>query len=88
MHHQSQRGFWGIIVVILPHQKGYLIYVPITRKIFSSHGVLFGKTFSSALSYTSFPYSEALAMQPAVSYITYATYSHEQTGGIITFAQF
>ena len=34
------------------------------------------------------PYSEALAMRPAVSYIPYATSSHEQTGDIITFAQF
>ena len=34
------------------------------------------------------PYSEALAMRPAVSYIPYATSYHEQTGNIITFAQF
>ena len=45
------------------------------------------KTFSSALAYTSHPYSEALAMQPSVLYIPYDTLSHEQTGYIITFAQ-
>ena len=33
-------------------------------------------------------YSEAIATQPAVSYIPYATSSHEQTGNIIHFAQF
>ena len=33
-------------------------------------------------------YSEALAMQPEVFYIPYATQSHEKNGDIITFAQF
>ena len=36
----------------------------------------------------SHPYSEALAMKPSVSYIPYATPSHEQTGDIIKFSQF
>ena len=56
MHHQSQRGFHGISVIISQHQKGYLIYLPITRKIYSSHDVVFKKTFSGTLSYTSRPY--------------------------------
>ena len=42
----------------------------------------------SALAYTSRTYSEALVMIPAVSYILYATSSHEKTVSIITFAQF
>ena len=88
MCHWSQKGFWGILFVIPQHQKGYLIYFPITQKIFSSHDVAFDETFSSALSYTSRPYSEALVTRPAVSYILYDTSSHEQTGDIITFAQF
>ena len=54
----------------------------------SSHDVAFEKCFSSTLEYTSHSYSEALAMQTAVSYIPYATSSHEQTGNIITFSQF
>ena len=33
-------------------------------------------------------YSEVLATQPAVSYIPYATPSHEQTSNITTFAKF
>ena len=49
---------------------------------------MFDKSFSSALSYTSRPYSEAMAMRPAVTYTPYATSSKEQTGDIITFAQF
>ena len=57
-------------------------------EIFSPHGVVFGKTFSSALAYTSRPFSEALKKQPEVLYIPFAISSHEQTGGIITFAQF
>ena len=46
------------------------------------------KMFSSALSYTSRPYDEAMAMRPTVTYTPYATSSKEQTGDVITFAQF
>ena len=88
MRHQSQKGFLGIFVGIKQHQKGYLIYIPSKRKIVSSRDVVFDETFSSVLAYTSRLYSEALATRPAVSYIPYATSSHEQTGDIITFAQF
>ena len=44
--------------------------------------------FSSALSYTSRTYAEAMAMCPAVTYTPYATSSKEQTGDVITFAHF
>ena len=53
MHHQAQKGFRSIFVGILENQKGYLVYVPSTRKIISSYDVVFKKRFSSALSYTS-----------------------------------
>ena len=43
---------------------------------------------SSALTYTSRLYSDALAIQQAALYIPYGTSSHEQNGNIITFAQF
>ena len=46
------------------------------------------KVFSSALSYTSRPYSEAMMMHPAVTYTPYATSPKEQTGDVITFTQF
>ena len=87
MCHQSQKGFWGIFVGIPQYQKGYLIYIPSTQKIVSSYDIVFDETSSSALEYMSHPYSEALAMQPAVLYITYATSYHEQTDDIISFAQ-
>ena len=45
MRHQSQKGFCSIFVGITQHQKGYLIYVPSTWKIFSSHDVVFDETF-------------------------------------------
>ena len=64
------------------------MYVPSTRKIISSYGVVFEESFSSALAYTSRPYLEAMVMRPAVTYTPYATSSKEQTGDIITFAQF
>ena len=46
------------------------------------------KSFSSALSYTSRPYSEAMVMHLTVTYTPYATSSREQTGDVIAFAQF
>ena len=88
MRHKAQKGFCGIFVGIQEHQKGYLVYVPSTRKLISPYDGVFDKSFSSVLSYTLRPYSEAMAMRPAVTYIPYATSSREQTDGVITFAQF
>ena len=88
MRHQAQKGFRGIFVGIPQHQKGYLVYVPSTRKIISSYDFVFDESFSSALAYTSQPYSEATAMRPAVTYTPCATSLREQTGDIITFSQF
>ena len=56
MCHQAQKGFRGIFVGISEHQKGYLVYVPSTRKIISSYDVVFDESFSIALAYTSQPY--------------------------------
>ena len=33
MRHQAQKGFYGIFVGIPEHQKGYLVYIPSTRKV-------------------------------------------------------
>ena len=46
------------------------------------------KKVFSALSYTSRPYAESMAMRLTVTYNPYATSSKEQTGDVITFAQF
>ena len=43
--HQSEKGFGGIFVGIPQYQKGNLIYVPGTQKIFYSHDVAFEKVF-------------------------------------------
>ena len=88
MRHQAQKGFRGIFVEIPEHQKGYLVYVPSTIKVISSYDVVFDKSSSSALSYTSWPYSEAMAMRLAVTYTPYATSLREKTDNVITFAQF
>ena len=85
MRQQAQKGFRVIFVGILEYQKGYLVYVPSTRKIISSYDVVFDESFSSALAYTSRTYSEAMAMRPSVTYTPYVTSSIEQTGDIITF---
>ena len=88
MRHQAQKGFRGIFVGIPQHQKGYLVYVPSTRKVILSYDVKFDESFVSALSYSSRPYAEAMAMRSAVTYTPYATSSKEQTGDVITFTQF
>ena len=88
MRHQAQKGFCGIFVRTPQCQKVYLVYVPSTRKVISSYDVVFDESFSSALSYTSRPYAEAMAMRPTVTYTPYATSYKEQTGDVITFAQF
>ena len=64
------------------------MYLPSTRKIISSYDVVFDEKNSSALAYTSRPYSEAIAMRLAVTYTLYATSLKEQTGDVITFAPF
>ena len=73
MRHQAQKGFRGIFVGIPQHQKGYLVYVNITRKVISSYDVVFDESCYSALSYMSQPYLEAMAMCLAVTYTPYAT---------------
>ena len=88
MSHQAKKGFRGIFVGIPQHQKGYLVYVSSTRKVIPLYDVLFDEIFSSALSYTSRPYAEAMEMRLTVTYTLYATSSKEQTGDVITFAQF
>ena len=64
------------------------MYVPSTRKVISSYNVVFDKMFSSAISYTSRPYLEAMVMRLEATYILYATSPKEQIGNVITFAQF
>ena len=85
---QAQKGLHGILVVIPQHQKGYLVYIPSTRKVILSYDIVFDESFSSALSYTSRPYAEAMAMRLTVTYTLYAMSSKEQTSNVITFAQF
>ena len=51
MRHQVQKGFRGIFVGIPQHQKGYIMYVPSTRKIISSYDIVFYESFSSTLAY-------------------------------------
>ena len=53
IRHQAQKGFRGIFVGIPQHQKGYLLYVPSTRKVILSYDVVSDKSFYNALSYTS-----------------------------------
>ena len=88
MGHQAQKSFRGIFVGIPQHQKGYIVYVPSTRKIISSYDVVFDESFSSALAYKSQHYSEAMTMRQEVTYTPCAKSWREKTGDIIMFAQF
>ena len=45
MRHQAQKGLRGIFIGITEHQKGYLVYVPRTRKVISSYDVVFNEKF-------------------------------------------
>ena len=69
-------------------RRNYLVSVPSTRKVISSYNVVFEKSFSSALSYTSRPYAEAMAIRLKVTYTPYVTSSKEQTDDVIMFTQF
>ena len=88
MHHQAQKQFRSIFVGIPEHQKRYLVYIPNSRKIISSYDVVFDGIFSSASVYKPQPYSEAMVMHMSVTYTPCDTSSREQTGNIITLAQF
>ena len=64
------------------------MYVPSTRNVISPYDVVFDEKNYIALSYTSRPYLEAMAMRPAVMYTPYAMSLREQTGDVIMFAHF
>ena len=62
------------------------MYVHSKRKVIYSYDVVFEESLSSALAYTSQPYSEAMVMRPAVTYTLYAMSSKEQTINVIMLA--
>ena len=64
------------------------MYVSSRSKIISSYDVVFDENLYSALAYMLQTYSEAMTMRPEVTYTPCATSLREQTGSIITFAQF
>ena len=78
MRHQAQNDFRGIFVGITQHQKGYLIYVPHKHKVVYLYDVFLNDILSSTLTYKSQPHSEAMAIRPDVSYISYDTYSRKK----------
>ena len=88
MRHQAQKGYRGIFVGMPENQEGYLCYVPSIRDTVTSYDVLFDETFASALAYSEKPYHDAMSMRPGVSFIPCVTDTREQTGDVITFAQF
>ena len=75
MRHQAQNSFCSIFVGITQHQKGYILYVPGTRKIIYSYDVVFHESFSSTLAYHSQPYAKAMDVLPDVLYTLYPTSS-------------
>ena len=62
---------------------GILLMYHTNRRLYLRNKyVIFDDIFSSAIVYTSQPYTEAMTMQPAVSYIPYAPCSKGKTGDI------
>ena len=53
------------------------MYIPSSRKIISSYDVVFDESFSSELENMLQPYSEEMAMRPAVAYTHCAISSRE-----------
>ena len=47
MYHQAQNGFCRFCFGIPQHQKGYCVYVPSSRILISSYGVVFDESVSS-----------------------------------------
>ena len=45
MRHQAQKGFCVIFVGIPDHEKGYLVYVPSSRKMITSYDPVFDESF-------------------------------------------
>ena len=64
------------------------MYVPSSRRIISSYDIVFNESFSIALEYTLQPYTEAMTIRTAVTYTPNVTSLREQTGNMITSAQF
>ena len=87
MCHQAQNCFCVIFVGITQHQKGYIVYVPSTRRIISSYDVFY-ESFSSALEYTSQSYSESMVMRLVVTYTPCTLSSRGKTGNIVMFTFF
>ena len=79
----SRYLFWHYTV-----SKRISFSVPSLSKIVYSYDFVIDESFSSALEYTSYPYSEAMEMCPPVIYMPCDTSSREKTGDIITFTQF
>ena len=73
MSHQAQKCFAVSSLELYSIKKGILFMYHTNRRLYLRTN--FYEIFSSELIYTLQPYAEAVGMQPAVSYITYDTYS-------------
>ena len=71
MRHRWQKVFRGIFVGIPQHQERYLFTYPTNARSYLRTMSFLNDIFSSALAYTSHPYSEAMDMLPTV-YVLYA----------------
>ena len=49
IRHQAKKGFHGIFFGISQHQKWYIVYLLVTRRIIYSHTVVFDEIFASTL---------------------------------------
>ncbi len=79
---QTERGIRGIFIGFATNQKGFLVYLPSTRRIAISADVLFYESFQTAIVTNWRQYQDSLALQPALSFIPNVNTTLESTGSI------
>ena len=88
MRHQWKEVFCGIFVGIPQHQKGYLVYVPHTRKILYSYDVVFYEIFLVSW-HKHHNHMKKQCLHNRLCHIHIMLHHQgKKTGAIITFTQF
>ena len=49
---QTKRGMQGIFIGFKSHQKGFLVYTPVSHQIVISGDIIFGESFLNAIAAT------------------------------------
>jgi hypothetical protein len=80
--HCTENGIRRIFIGFPPNQKGYLLFLPGSRTIAVSGGVMFDETFYSAIATTWKRFEDRISLQPERSTIPGPNTTVEMTGDI------